>query len=288
MLPPDPRVQRLRRSDSFCGPTLDKPQSLKRAPSFSASSVLSKNAAAAKQGKYASANVGRESVSPCPSSDEEEKIRSKKAKKPRVVTAASKPSSPTPTVPSTPLVAPTTSPRPTTRSSRSKPKPQPAEEDAKSSQSGSGSSTCKSGSTVKKVASVNVNNNNGAGAVGAKRPSSTMAKQPRANLQRNPSIFGAPLPQLPQPQSQPLAQAEMTMMRPPSTVLPPAPAPAPAVATTTPQTTKTLRRVKARPANFARRISFGSLVAPSTSESQSGEVEGRRGCFELGSAFQLH
>ncbi|KIM80492.1 hypothetical protein PILCRDRAFT_534457 [Piloderma croceum F 1598] len=283
MQPPDPRVQRIRHSDSFCGPPLDKPQSLKRAPSFSASSVLSKNAAsAAKQSKYASANVGRESISPCPSSDEEEKIRSKKAKKPRVV-AASKTSTPTPTVPSTPLTATTTSPRPTTRSSKSKPKPtsnEPAEEDAKSSQSGSGSSTCKSGSTVKKVAIVN--NNGSTTAAAAKRPTSSTMAKPRANLQRNPSIFGAPLPQ---PQVQPAAET----MRPPSTVVtaataPPAPTPA-ATTTATPQT-KTLRRVKVRPANFARRISFGSLAAPS--EPQSGDVESRRGCFELGSAFQLH
>lgn len=256
MHPPDPRVQRIRRSDSFCGAPFDKLQSLKRAPSFSASSVQSKNAAsAAKQTKYANAQVGRESISPYPSSDEEEKIRSKKAKKPRVV--ASKSSTPIPTAPSTPTT--TTSPRPTTRTPKSKPKPtadKPADSDSKSSQSGSGSSTCKSGSTVKKAAATN-------GSTAPKHPSST---KPRANLQRNPSIFGAPLPQ---PQIQP-----------PSTVVA-----APAVAPATPQT-KTLRRVKARPANFARRISFSSLVAPS--EPQNGELDNRRGCLELGSAFQLH
>jgi hypothetical protein len=109
---------------------------------------------------------------------------------------------------------------------------------------------------VKKAAATN-------GSTAPKHPSST---KPRANLQRNPSIFGAPLPQ---PQIQP-----------PSTVVA-----APAVAPATPQT-KTLRRVKARPANFARRISFSSLVAPS--EPQNGELDNRRGCLELGSAFQLH
>jgi hypothetical protein len=100
----------------------------------------------------------------------------------------------------------------------------------------------------------------------SKRPTTT---KPRANLQRNPSIFGVPLPQ---PQVQPPLET-----RPPPTVATAAP---PA----TPQT-KTLRRVKPRPANFARRISFGSLVP---SEQEDRNLGNGRGGLELGSAFQLH
>jgi hypothetical protein len=94
--------------------------------------------------------------------------------------------------------------------------------------------------------------------------------KPRANLQRNPSIFGAPLPQA---QVQPVVE-----IRPPPTV-------AAAATPATPQT-KTLRRVKGRPANIARRISFGSLVAPL--DPQNGGPDNGRGGLGLGSAFQLH
>ncbi|KII85059.1 hypothetical protein PLICRDRAFT_57000 [Plicaturopsis crispa FD-325 SS-3] len=77
--PEDPRVQRVRRSDSFCAPTPKGTQRsgpLKRAPSFGASSSTD---------------------APAPSSDEEEKARTRKAKKARTKTMS--PATPPPSSP---------------------------------------------------------------------------------------------------------------------------------------------------------------------------------------------
>lgn len=219
---------------------------LKRAPSFSASSVQSKNAA-----KEVKQEHGRGSVSPCPSSDEEEKIRTKKAKKPRV---ASKIPTLAPASPTTCNPSPA-SPRTASRRTKAKPKLSGTPDPKLSS------SPCKTSGTPKRDATVPP--------ASPKCPNTRL----RANLQRNPSIFGAPLPQ---------AQVQPTEVKPAHTTT----APSTPVVSATPQTARTLRRMKARPANFARRISFGSLVPPP--EEKDSSLDAGRGGLELGSAFQLH
>ncbi|KXN81303.1 Transcription factor iws1 [Leucoagaricus sp. SymC.cos] len=90
------------------------------------------------------------------------------------------------------------------------------------------------------------------------------------NLQRNPSMFGPELPQL--PDNAPLSPAPIITS---SSRLP-----HPKV--------KTLRRV--RRLAPARRISFSSLVPPGDEADADGEGDGEEkgGKIELGSAFQLH
>ncbi|KAI0925813.1 hypothetical protein AcV5_008442 [Taiwanofungus camphoratus] len=89
----DPRVQRVKRSDSFGGSVLYGPgQSLKRAPSFG---VASKRSSEAMRLSLSSRD------SDVTSSDEEEKLRSVKAKKARM-----KAQSPTPPPASSPVVSP--------------------------------------------------------------------------------------------------------------------------------------------------------------------------------------
>ncbi|KAI0649063.1 hypothetical protein C8Q79DRAFT_998945 [Trametes meyenii] len=88
----DPRVQRIRRADSFAGPALYGPGSpLKRAPSYGSISKRHSDAM----------SVDCSNRSDVTSSDEEEKLRSKKAKKPRV-----KASSPTPPPVTSPVLSP--------------------------------------------------------------------------------------------------------------------------------------------------------------------------------------
>ncbi|KAF7327910.1 hypothetical protein MKEN_00371000 [Mycena kentingensis (nom. inval.)] len=107
-LPPiadDPRVTRIRRSESFC--VLAQPdarRSVKRAPSYGAMAQESRLKASADMDVNAS----------CPSSDEEEKVRTRLAKKPRVRndSAAMPPMSPSP-APSTPTSSATRSPETT-------------------------------------------------------------------------------------------------------------------------------------------------------------------------------
>ncbi|EJF64898.1 hypothetical protein DICSQDRAFT_153076 [Dichomitus squalens LYAD-421 SS1] len=88
----DPRVQRIRRTESFAGSALYPPGSpLKCAPSFGSISKRSSDAM----------SVDFSNRSDVTTSDEEEKLRSKKAKKPRV-----KACSPTPPATSPPAVSP--------------------------------------------------------------------------------------------------------------------------------------------------------------------------------------
>ena len=127
------------------------------------------------------------------------------------------------------------------------------------------------------------------------KPSQSRTSRSRANLQRNPSIFG---PELPNPQIVPPSPASTRVVRSTTHVLPRTPAsPAvyravpsspyniTAIPPVTPQSTKPSRR--SRPtaplprASLARKISFGDLMA--TDE----EVGGGSGAG-LGSAFQLH
>nr|GAT50757.1 predicted protein [Mycena chlorophos] len=95
-LPPidDPRVTRIRRSESFCGPQMEPRRSVKRAPSY---------------GVMAAAVE----IDLTPSSDEEEKDRTRRAKKQRVRndSAATPPLSPSPV--SSPATSPVTKTRAT-------------------------------------------------------------------------------------------------------------------------------------------------------------------------------
>ncbi|KIY69081.1 hypothetical protein CYLTODRAFT_430604 [Cylindrobasidium torrendii FP15055 ss-10] len=97
---PDPRVQRVRRSESFCSTSRDPPPSPpttripKRAPSYGALAQENKHASRAR-----AANDGKpvRGDSPDPSSDEEERARAKSAKKARTRTGAvASPASPSP------------------------------------------------------------------------------------------------------------------------------------------------------------------------------------------------
>lgn len=206
MQAPDPRVQRIRRAD-FLPPSPGKRQ-LKRAPSF---------------------GFGAASPSPvkaeCVSSDEEERVRTKGAKKARV---GAVPAIKSRAVPASP------SPRHTPRAAAAAATP----------------------------------------AAASSKPAAEKGEKagarPRANLQRNPSIFGAPLPAL----SAPPAPA-------PALQAPPQPQGPPP----TPRETRerTLRRTHAA-ADVGRRISFGSLVPSSPASPQ--RAGGAAGA--LGSAFQLH
>ncbi|KAF5342448.1 hypothetical protein D9611_001631 [Ephemerocybe angulata] len=291
---PDPRVQRIRRSDSFSmgappPPSKDriKPGSaLKRAPSYGAM------AQEKKRGYVASheGHVRRDSGS-YPSSDEEEKKRSKHAKKQRTKTP--------PTAPQSPVAAPTTpsSASSPPRNVKASAKPPPVPEKDRTFIRGrkvvtppqdENTRVPVSPGKVKKVAKVE-------GAV--KRPAD---KRPGGgmNLQRNPSMFG---PELPKPPRAPVQSIPMSPARArgffiaPKVARSPSPAqatplsplslsPAAHIVPDTPMSpspqTKTLRRVKRL--GPARRISFGSLIG---GEDDGGRGESERSC--LGTAFQL-
>ncbi|KAK0450260.1 hypothetical protein EV421DRAFT_1991212 [Armillaria borealis] len=260
----DPRVQRVRRSESFCGPSASvndhaafiQPatpapvrQSIKRAPSFGAAAQEFKESNRARVANDLGL-LGMESpidATSYPSSDEEEKKRSRHVKKARtknIVTASpplSQPSSSTPT----PEVK-----AKGTKKCRERKDPGRGKTDGDRSSS---------------------NANLGSG----RQPTSQRPAQ-RMSLQRNPSIFGAELPHLHIP---PPADHQMqidSMHMGPSTV----------------KKTPTLRRVRRLGLAPSRRISFGSLVVPEDSvvsrfdQGHDADVE-EDGETGLGSAFQL-
>ena len=226
--------------------TSGKRQALKRAPSFSASSVQSKTKKDEERRELGAR------ASPDLSSDEEEKVRSRSAKKPRVGSLKKPvaPPSPSPVVKNpmakerTPKAKPTSNPKTV--------KPAPAT-DAKPKSSSNTPST-------PKVTPVSPRRS-------TRSTPNPVDSQPqprqRANLQRNPSIFGAPLPQPPSPQESRVPASSLVQ--------------------------KTLRRTKPRPSAFglARKISFGGLLP---SEEGSGAPCSPRltGGLELGSAFQMN
>lgn len=257
----DPRVQRIRRSDSYCGevPIIDatsgKRQTLKRAPSFGASSLQSKTK---KDKERKELGVGR--ASPDLSSDEEEKVRSRSAKKPRVgsLNKIVAPPSPSPVVKSPRVKERTPKAKPTSTPKTAKPAPP---SDAKPKSSSKTPSTAKATPVSPRRSTRNTP---------TPTPVDTQPKpRQRANLQRNPSIFGAPLPQPPSAQESRI------------------PAPSPMQISSPAQ--KTLRRTKPRPTGFglARKISFGGLLP---AEEGSGAPCSPRlaGGLELGSAFQMN
>ncbi len=246
---PDPRVQRVRRSESFCAPVPSKEhlvsvppstpapvrQTIKRAPSYGALAQESKEVNRAR-----AANDGvlpRENI-PYPSSDEEEKLRTKQAKKVKTKTGS---------VPSPSASASPESKQKTPKKCRER------KESAKSH-----TASLKVGDQSLSPSTLGV----------GKSPS-----RQRMNLQRNPSMFGAELPQL-HSASSPVEIP--TSYEPPSTVAP-----------ASPKKTPTLRRVKRMGLAPSRRISFGSLVAPQSVSGHEADVEDDDGDRGLASAFQM-
>ena len=304
---PDPRVQRVKRSDSFCSaaptpPPKDKlpPSSIgiKRAPSYGALAQGVKE----EHVRKASASY--------PSSDEEEKIRTNRAKKmrtkkgavasvvPTTPHAGSPPSSSTPssprgsaTVPSTPAAKAPDLPAKDGVSPRANATNIVAGREEKSK-------TLKSPTPASRPS-----NKTDAGKSGrtGRNKDKKESKPLAMNLQRNPSMLGPELPRLRNTAKDvsilPVYGGAVT----PTKIRSSSPAvlasPPPVVATiqvldvpqspTSPKV-RTLRRV--RRLAPARRISFGSLVPGDEADADGeGEVEGASrgssGC--LGSAFQL-
>ncbi|KZP25227.1 hypothetical protein FIBSPDRAFT_950591 [Athelia psychrophila] len=238
----DPRVQRVRRAESYSYSAVGR-GTLKRAPSFGA-----KSPAKAKSNAKTPASREKEVQSPGASSDEEEKARARGAKKARTTPARAAKSAAV--VPPTPVQAPAKS---KLRSA------------AKQLSVDTNTPTPTAASSIPKKPTA---------AAAVKKPT-----HPRANLQRNPSIFGAPLPALPLPAS---SSAPAPLTRPflststTTTSNSPRGSPMPLNTPSTPA--RTLRRVPRVPAELGRRIEFGGLLA-----SPGG---GERG-MGLGSAFQL-
>ncbi|KAJ3977218.1 hypothetical protein EV361DRAFT_788740 [Lentinula raphanica] len=264
--PVDPRVQRVRRAESFCNPpyTASKDdetvavsartpsptrQTFKRAPSYGA---LAQEAREREKGKRANNPYGniysskaREemSVSPCPSSDEEEKLRDRLVKKAKGHGGK----------PSKGLASPGMDPPGSDQTKikkRTKTKNTPTK------------------STSSKVTSESLTSS----PISAQ---SLVVPPPRMNIQRNPSILGEELPHL----HIPAAPARPNL---PTSNYSTIALGTPSQATSPPR--KTLRRVKRLAPS--RRISFGSLVAPDGNDTDV-EEEARGQHSKLGSAFQL-
>jgi transcription factor SPN1 len=96
------------------------------------------------------------------------------------------------------------------------------------------------------------------------------------NVKRNPSMFGAELPRLSAPAQQPATPVTTPL------VLSSA---APLLVPQATEKVKTLRRVRRLPP--ARRISFGSLIAPVGEDGHEADMEECEDERSLGSAFQL-
>ncbi|KAK0204856.1 hypothetical protein DFS33DRAFT_702277 [Desarmillaria ectypa] len=259
----DPRVQRVRRSESFCGPSgsandhtafiqsatpAPVRQSIKRAPSFGAAAQELKESNRARVANDLGL-LGMETPTDAvsyPSSDEEEKKRSRHVKKARIKTSV------------------TASP-PLSQPSSSTPTPEVKVKGAKKCRERKDSGHGK----------MNGDRSSSNANLGSGRQSTLQRPAQRTSLQRNPSIFGAELPHLHIP---PPADHQMqidSMHMGPSTV----------------KKTPTLRRVRRLGLAPSRRISFGSLVPENSvvSRFEQGhdadvEEDGETG---LGSAFQL-
>jgi transcription factor SPN1 len=310
---PDPRVQRVRRADSFCGPapppkdikvvpTLKESPSIagiKRAPSFGALAQEVKRDRHHVFGGVLKgpAGEGEKDLPAYPSSDEEEKIRSKGAKKMRVKEVGGQDL----TISSPPPLTPP----PIASLKRTKAKPPISRVDGKPKTTSPKSPTPKPKlkSTTKDMLAEAENKN----ALAESPLRGPKRVRPAAmNLQRNPSMFGAELPHV-RGCTSPQPGPESPRARPQACPVP-APCPGSVKAKLTintnptsppgsPQKVKTLRRV--RRLAPARRISFGSLIAPGEdadgeAEEEDGDQRARwdrqrqRELGQLGSAFQLH
>lgn len=253
-LPPiaaDPRVQRVRRSESFCGPIAKESTSrhpVKRAPSYGA---------LAQEARDQMPGGSLDITAPYPSSDEEEKLRTRRAKKPRMRSTSTSisppPLSPSPEPPS---------PASATRS------PTVSRSTAKAA---SPKAAGPSKRTTKKKASV-------------KAPelqavvdlSKLDSERPKGmTIKRNPSMFGAELPRLHSASATPVTTLPFLSAAPLLAPQPTQPA----------ERVKTLRRVRRLPP--ARRISFGSLIPPVGEDGHEADMEECEEDNGLGSAFQL-
>ncbi|PPQ90798.1 hypothetical protein CVT25_012118 [Psilocybe cyanescens] len=230
---PDPRIQRVRRSDSFCsGPPVPPPKDtpvppragFKRAPSYGAL------AQEARQEAVAAARVHARKLSGSyPSSDEEEKARTTRAKKPKTKTSAAvaavpaspsvrSPPSSVPPSPAGPATAPSSPVASRTPTGSSKPKssvPKLRLKGVTAWAKGEGEVESNLKSPKALGTSKPSSSANKADETASKRKTSKTDKEkvkdkaakdkdhhPRVrplpmNLQRNPSMFGAELPQLP-------------------------------------------------------------------------------------------
>ncbi|KAJ6531930.1 hypothetical protein B0H19DRAFT_1214212 [Mycena capillaripes] len=255
-LPPiaaDPRVQRVRRSESYCdlkpreSISSSSRHPVKRAPSYGA---------LAQEARDKMPEGTLDITAPYASSDEEEKIRTRRAKKPRMRSTSTSTSSPplSPSPEPSPLSA-TYSPT-VSRSTAKAASPEAA---------GSSKRTTKKKASAKAPESQAVVDLT---KIGRERPKGM-------NIKRNPSMFGAELPRL-SSASQPPAT--------PVTTLPFLSA-APLLAPQSTEKVKTLRRVRRLPP--ARRISFGSLTAPVGEDGHEADMEECEEENGLGSAFQL-
>ena len=272
----DPRVQRVKSSDSFCAP-IPPPKDIKPVTPLKESTVGIKRppsfgtlAQEARRDIQQSANV-HEAIKDSfyPSSDEEEKIRTKSAKKLKVKEPAS-----------------------ADKKAKTKLK-EHASPDRKAKAGSLRSSQPNLPPGVAKEASTEA-------AVGTK---GTKRVRPGAmNLQRNPSILGAELPHLrstgvgspPQSPRARIPTSPIAMTAPVTSLVLQKLSASPEFTPATPPKGKTLRRVQRLA--LGRRISFGSLVSPpEDADAESDDEDG--GCLErlrqrelgqLGSAFQLH
>ncbi|KAF8071881.1 hypothetical protein FPV67DRAFT_903325 [Lyophyllum atratum] len=323
----DPRLQRIRRAESFCAPapppkdiklsplkykenSKDSPVTagVKRAPSFGALAQESRRDRHVFGGALnTSPQADRKDASIYPSSDEEEKLRTKGAKKMRVknleglapaatVSTGTPPNSPPSTLAGSPQRIKTKAQGTTPTWLDCKPPMNPKVLTAKPKKR---SGVTKDLPEVKQTVET------------AKEQRKTRSTP--MSLQRNPSIFGAELPHLrgasssPTPvveparsrvRSSPAAHLGRSAYPVPEPVRVVSPVASPTSALGSPQKVKTLRRVQRLA--LGRRISFGSLVAPG--EDADGEAEDededarglrrerqrQRELGQLGSAFQLH
>ncbi|KIM40509.1 hypothetical protein M413DRAFT_162973 [Hebeloma cylindrosporum] len=322
----DPRLQRVRRSDSLCsGPPAPPPKDylpssgFKRAPSYGA---LAQEAKQERSAATAEHKHVRQLSGSYPSSDEEEKARTRRAKKMRTKTSGATPStpsvvaSPPPSLPPSPMIA-------TAPSSpvvvRSKPPVPPAKDKGSPKVKSPGMASCTDANALKspkpsnevkksgihKKSSSNSSNKADGGKTGktennkATHPHHPSTRAPM-NLQRNPSMFGPELPHLRNNNNN--AGLTSPKLRSPSPVVrdlspayemgSPLSSPlmaSPVLSSPTSPKIKTLRRV--RRLAPARRISFGSLAAPGDDADGEGAGMDLSGCGKaslgLGSAFQL-
>jgi len=326
---PDPRVQRVRRSESFYAP-VPPPKDIRLAPSMHKENLQDSPATAGVKRAPSFGTLAQEArrdrhvfggalntnavdetkdALAYPSSDEEEKIRAKGAKKMRVkdtgglapaasLNTGTPPNSP-PTLASSPKKTRAKASVSACLDCKSSSSPKPPSAKPK-----------KGGGIIKDVfVETEAQLTNDAAVKERKK-----TRPNPMNLQRNPSMLGGELPHLRSPRSSsapaPAPEPPRSRLQSPSTHIgrlaysPPGSArlASPAASPTSPASAlpklKTLRRVQ----RFAlgRRISFGSLAAPG--EDADGEAEDededarylrrehqrQRELGQLGSAFQLH
>lgn len=265
----------VRRADSFSVPA---PTTLKRAPSFGSVTSRSNNRLNSPDDVVHTITAPVTEKQPQdPETDEEEKARQKKVKRPRTKSnGSSRSGTPEKRKKAEGSPQPVQTSSPTTKALRSRTiKPaSPALEKKlrKSSAEPSSSPTAVSNATKPTVSSAAKQK------VKVKAATTPSRSITRSSHPRVDTIFGPELPAQTGTQTSPVADIDVSTLDPSQRgVLPPAPSP-----------TRTLRRVKTTVFNngIGRRISFGSLPVPSgnpdaSSNQDTGEGKG------LGSAFEL-